>query len=196
MFGGTFDPPHHGHLAIALEVGHALELDEVLLMVAGDPWQKTAHRTITPAPTRVALARAAVEGCPGVVVSELEVERDGPSFMADTLAALGDADPEAHLFLVVGSDAAAGLDTWSRPDAVRDLATTVVVDRGGREGGRPPAGWPHLVVEVPALEVSSSDLRRRVRVGEPIRGLVPRAVADLIDEAGLYRAETRSEATP
>ena len=189
VFGGTFDPPHLGHLAIALDVAHELELDRVLLVVAGDPWQKTAVRSITAAADRLAMVRAAADGCPGVEVSDIEIERDGPSYMADTLADLADRHPDAALFLIVGSDAAAGLDTWSRPDAVRNQATTVVVDRGGREGGRPPEGWPHVVVDVPALEVSSSDLRRRVRAGEPIRGLVPRAVADLIESAGHYTSE-------
>lgn len=186
VVGGTFDPPHMGHLAIALEVGHALALDRVLLVVAGDPWQKTAHRSVTPAADRLVMAEAAAEGLDGVEVSDLEVRRSGPSFMADTLACLTAVSPGDELFLIVGSDTAEGLDTWSRPEEVRDRAVTVVVDRGGREGGRPPVGWPHLVVEVPVIDVSSSDLRRRVAAGEPIRGLVPRAVADIIEARGLY----------
>lgn len=190
MFGGTFDPPHLGHVAIALEVGHALELDRVLLVVAGDPWQKTAVGSVTASTDRLAMAQAAVDGCPGIEVCELEIERTGPSYMADTLRDLAESLPGAVLHLIVGSDAAAGLDTWDRPDEVRDRATTVVVDRGGREGGRPPVGWPHVVVDVPALEISSSDVRRRVRDGAPIRGLVPKAVADVIDASDLYRPES------
>ena len=186
VFGGTFDPPHLGHLAIALEVGHALSLDRVLLVVAGDPWQKTAHRSISSAVDRLAMVHAAVDGCPGVEVSGIEVDRDGPSYMIDTLADLARTRPAADLFMIVGSDTAQGLATWHRPADVRDAATTVVVDRGGREGGRPPEGWPHLVVDVPALEVSSSDLRRRVRAGEPIRGLMPKAVADIVEGRSLY----------
>lgn len=187
VFGGTFDPPHAGHVATALEVGHALALDRVLMVVANDPWQKTGIRTITPAPLRLAMTEAAVAGCAGLEVSRLELDRSGPSYTADTLAELAGAGSAPSLFLIIGSDAAAGLDTWDRPAEVRRLATTVVVDRGGREGGRPPAGWEHRVVEVPAMEVSSSDLRRRVAAGEPIRGLVPRAVADVIEAEGLYR---------
>jgi nicotinate-nucleotide adenylyltransferase len=186
VFGGTFDPPHLGHIATALEVQHALELDIVMLVVAGDPWQKTAESEITPAETRLAMTRAAVDGLDGLEVSAIEIERRGPSYMADTLEILRDLTA-ASWFLIVGSDAAAGLDTWHRPDDVARLATTVVVDRGGREGGRPPEGWEHQVVDVPALEISSSDIRRRVAAGEPIRGLVPGVIADRIEMQGLYR---------
>lgn len=175
-----------GHLVIALEVGHALSLDRVLLVVAGDPWQKSAHRSITPAVDRLVMVEAAVGGAAGVEVSDIEVQRGGPSYLADTLADLAAAGPGDELFVIVGSDAAQGLDTWEHPDDVRDRATTVVVERGGREGGRPPAGWPYLVVDVPALDVSSSDLRRRVAAGEPIRGLVPKMVADIIEAQDLY----------
>lgn len=161
------------------------------MMVASDPWQKSALREITPAAARLAMVRSAIAGCSGLEVSELEIARSGPSYTADTLATLQADEPEAQLFLIVGSDAAHGLDTWERPHDVRDAATTVVVDRGGREGGRPPRGWPHLVVDVPALEISSSDLRRRVSAGQPIRGLVPKAVADIIEAASLYSTEPR-----
>lgn len=187
IFGGTFDPPHLGHVAIALEVRHILRLDRVLLMVANDPWQKTGQRSVTPAPIRAAMTHAAVAGCEGLDVSEIELDRSGPTYTAETLEDLRAAEPDADLFLIVGSDAAAGLDSWNRPHDVRDLATTVVVDRGGRQGGRPPDAWPHVVVDVPALEISSSDLRRRVAEGEPIRGLVAGGVADLIEARGLYR---------
>lgn len=186
VFGGTFDPPHLGHIATVLEVQHALALDRVMLVVAGDPWQKTAEAEITPAETRLAMTRAATERFTGLEVSAIEIERRGPSYTAETLEALRDLT-SASWFLVVGSDAAARLDTWHRPDDVARLATTVVVDRGGRIGGRPPTGWHHEVVAVPALEISSSDIRRRVAMNEPIRGLVPEAVADRIEMQGLYR---------
>ncbi len=185
VFGGTFDPPHNGHIATALEVRHALDLDHVLLVVAGDPWQKTAEVEITPAETRLALTHAAVDGLEGLEVSAIEIERRGPSYTAETLEILRNLTA-ASWYLVVGSDAAAGLDTWHRPDDVARLATTVVVDRGGREGGRPPEGWPHEVVDVPALEISSSDIRQRIASGRPIRGLVPTGVADRIEMQGLY----------
>jgi nicotinate-nucleotide adenylyltransferase len=188
VLGGTFDPFHFGHLAIALEVRYRLGLDRVLLVVANDPWQKSDDREITPAPIRLAMVEAAVEGLPGVEASAMEIARGGESYMADTLQTLRRDHEGAELFHVVGSDVAAGLDTWKRPDEVRDSATTVVVDRGGREDGRPPPGWDHLIVEVPALEISSSDLRNRFRSGQPVEALVPAPVIEIVRREGLYGA--------
>lgn len=190
VFGGTFDPPHLGHVAIALEVRHLLALDEIVFVVAGDPWQKSGDRAITPASIRVAMTEAAIAGVSGVRVSTIEVDRDGPSYSVETLEALRAAAPDDDHFLIVGSDAAAGLDTWHRAGDLVERATIVVVDRGGREGGRPPDGWPFALVDVPALEVSSSDLRRRVATGAPIRGMVAAGVADLIAEHDLYRGDS------
>ena len=186
VLGGTFDPPHFGHLAVALDVRHHLELHRLLLVVAHDPWQKSGHRGITPASERLAMTRAAVDGIDGLEVSDLEIRRGGETYTADTLAALGAEHPRSQLYLIVGSDAAAGLDTWKRPDEVRTLATTVVVERGGVSGARPPAGWDHVVVPVPALEISSSDLRERFAAGRPVAAMVPPAVVDVVHAAGLY----------
>ena len=192
VFGGTFDPPHVGHLAIALEVRHRLRLDRMLLVVANDPWQKSGQAAVTPAAVRLAMVEAAVAelnrtaGASVVEASDCEIRRGGETYTADTLAELAAQHDGAELFLVVGSDAATGLDTWKRPGEVRELATTVVVDRGGRQGGRPPAGWDHIVVAVPSLEVSSSDLRARCRDGRPVEALVPGAVVEVIRAEGLY----------
>lgn len=185
VFGGTFDPPHIGHLAIALEVGHELHLDRVLMVVANDPWQKSGHRRITDAITRFRLVELAIAGLPNIEASDLEIRRGGESYTADTLARLHQ-ESDGEYFLIVGSDAAAGLDTWKRPDEVRESATTVVVDRGGRQGGRPPAGWPHIVVDVPALQISSSDIRSRFADGRPVEALVPAAVITEVRRLGLY----------
>ncbi len=186
VLGGTFDPPHHGHLAVALEVGHRLRLDTVLWVVANDPWQKTGRLPVTPAAVRLALVEAAVAGFPGHEACDVEIRRGGPSYTADTLEELSRRHRGAELFLVIGSDAAEGLDTWKRSDDVRDLATTVVVDRGGRQGGRPPRGWPHLVVDVPALEISSSDIRARFGDGRPVEALVQPVVVAEVRARGLY----------
>ncbi len=186
VLGGTFDPIHFGHLAVALEVRHRLGLDKILMVVAHDPWQKSALGAVTPPGLRLEMARAAVSGLEGIEASPSEIDRGGESYMADTLAELRDACPDAELLLVVGSDAARGLHTWKRPDELRRLATTVVVHRAGSPGGDPPSGWPVLEVEVPALDISSGDIRARFAEGRPVEALVPGPVVELVRSWGLY----------
>ena len=186
MLGGTFDPPHFGHLAAGLEVRHRLGLSKVLFVVANDPWQKSGLRPVTPAHLRLEMVRAAVGGLDGLEASALEIDRGGESYMADTLQELRGLHPKAELLLVVGSDTAQGLDTWKRPSELRELATMVVVDRAGPSGGRPPAGWPALVVEVPALDISSCDIRSRFADGRPVEALMPAAVIEVVRSRGLY----------
>jgi nicotinate-nucleotide adenylyltransferase len=188
VFGGTFDPPHVGHLAVAVNARHALRLDEVLLVVANVPWQKAGERQVSPAADRLAMVEAAVGDVAGLEPSDLEIRRGGDSFTADTLAELHAAEPDAELFLILGSDAAAGLDTWERRDEVQRLAVIVVVERPGEEGARPPAGWRYERVECPRLEVSSTDLRARVADGRPLDFLVPDAVISCIESRHLYRS--------
>jgi len=178
VYGGTFDPIHIAHLVAALSARHALGLDRVLLVVAGDPWQKR-DTVVASAPDRLAMARAAVEGLDGIEVSELEVERPGPAYTIDTLRALEGAHRE--LFLIVGSDVAAGLDGWHRADEVRAAATLVVVTRDG--GGAPPGV---CCVSMPRLDVASHDLRAREARGEPIDVLVPPGAVRVIRERRLY----------
>lgn len=187
IFGGTFDPPHVGHLVTAVNVRHALALDVVLLVVANDPWQKSGERHITPAADRLAMVEAAVGDVEGLEASDIELRRGGTSFTADTLAELGRRHPDVERFLVLGSDAAAGLPTWERSEEVRKGATIVVVTRPGAEQGAPPEGWSWVSVETPRLEVSSTDLRARVLDGRPLDYLLPAAVIDCIEARGLYR---------
>lgn len=190
VFGGTFDPPHVGHLVTAVNVRHALALDTVLLVVANVPWQKVGTRTISPAADRLAMVEAAVGDVAGLDASAMEIERGGHSYTADTLAALHDAHPDAELFVVLGADAAVGLETWERADEVRRLAELVVVERPGEPPPAAPAGWRWTHVEVPRLEVSSTDLRDRVADGRPLDYLLPPAVISCIRERRLYRGRT------
>jgi nicotinate-nucleotide adenylyltransferase len=188
VFGGTFDPPHVGHLVAAVNVRHELALDRVLLVVAHEPWQKVGTRAISAPEERLGMVAAAVADVEGLEVSRLELDAGGPSYTADTLATLQAEDPDRELFLILGSDAARGLPTWERCDEVRELATVVVVERPGAAPAAPPEGWRWTWVEVPAIEVSSTDLRARVVDGRPLDYLVTREVAAWIDAHDLYRS--------
>jgi nicotinate-nucleotide adenylyltransferase len=194
IFGGTFDPPHVGHLVTAVNVRHELLLDRVLLVVNDQPWQKLGTRDITPAADRYAMVAAAVGTVEGLEASPVEIDRGGMSYTADTLAALLDEEPEREreLFVILGSDAAVGLPTWERADEVRSLATVVVVERPGIHGTDPPPGWSWVRVEVPRLEVSSTDLRARVADGRPLDYLLTPEVIATIDARGLYRERVAS----
>ena len=191
LFGGTFDPPHVGHLVAAVNVQHALSLDLVLLVVAHRPWQKEGTRRITASADRLAMVAAAVSGVAGIEESDVEIVRGGDSYTADTLATLAERYPGAEMYTIVGDDAAAGLPTWERADEVVARSRLVVVDRPGEPVELPDVTeW--IRVEVPRLEVSSTDLRARVLDGRPLRFLVPDAVLDLIAARRLYREAARA----
>lgn len=185
VLGGTFDPPHLGHLIAADQVLAALSLDEVVLVPANRPWQKVGQRTITPAEQRLAMTRAAVGDIEGLSVSPIEIELGGPSYTSVTLSALSELHPGTEWLVIVGADAAAGLDTWHDTDRLRQQATIVVVNRPGADF-QPPTGWRWELVEIPSVAISGTGLRRRVAQGGSIRFLTPDAVIDRIREWGLY----------
>ena len=190
LFGGTFDPPHVGHLVTAVNVRHALNLDIVILMVANDPWQKSGARDVTTAEDRFAMVEAAVSVVDGVVAGRDEIDRGGPSYTADTLMALAEKHPGAELFTIVGDDAAAGLTSWTRVDQVVQYSQLVVVDRPGVAVGLPKE-FDWLRVESPRLEVSSTDLRSRFSDGRPLDYLVTEPVLRVIEQRGLYGSAAR-----
>jgi nicotinate-nucleotide adenylyltransferase len=186
LFGGTFDPPHVGHLVTAVNVRHALSLDVVVLMVANEPWQKAGTRTITPAADRLAMVEAAVVDVPGLVAGDLEILHGGPSYTADTLVLLARAHPDSTLFTIVGDDAAAQFETWERCAEVAERSRLVVVDRPGPQLELSDSvDW--IRVEVPHLEVSSTDLRARAHDGRPLDYLITDPVLDVIHARGLYQ---------
>jgi nicotinate-nucleotide adenylyltransferase len=185
LFGGTFDPPHVGHLVTAVNVRHSLDLDVVIMMVANVPWQKQGERPITPALDRLAMVEAAVGGVPGLEAGRLEIDLGGPSYTADTLAALARREPDAELYTIVGDDAAAGLTSWERYDEVVERSHMVVVDRPGEHVVLPDL-VPWIRVEVPRLEVSSTDLRARFTDGRPLDYLIIDPVLDVIQRRNLY----------
>ena len=182
---------HVGHLVAAVNVRHELGLDRVLLVVANQPWQKLGTRPMSDALDRLALVEAAVKGYPGLEASSIEIDRGGVSYTADTVAELSSSEPEASLFLIIGADVAAALGTWRRLEEVRRAVTLVVVNRPGnrlRHGGPggPLAGFKVESVEIPALEISSTDLRDRAATGRPLDFLVPEEAIRVIRERNLY----------
>ncbi len=188
LLGGTFDPVHLAHLVVAEHLLVGRGLDEVRLLVAGDPWMK--DRDITPATVRVELAKLAVEGLDGIEVDDRETRRTGPTFTADTLAELHHEEPGTTFEFCLGTDAANNLHRWERHDDVLALATVVVVARPGSDLHPDAAVAGRLVhLSVPALEISSTELRRRYRQGEATRFLVPPSVHRRIGDLGLYGAE-------
>lgn len=188
VFGGTFDPPHVGHLVTAVNVMHALELDQVILMVANVPWQKEGSRAITPAHDRFAMVEAAVAAVPGLVAGDTEIRMGGPSYTVDTLRTLRQQNPEyAHaiFFTVLGDDAAAGVPSWERFHELTELTSLVVVDRPGTPVEL-AADIDWIRVEVPRLDVSSTDLRSRFTDGRPLDYLITQPVLEVIRERSLY----------
>jgi nicotinate-nucleotide adenylyltransferase len=189
VLGGTFDPVHIGHLAAAVNARHALRLDRVLLVVAHHPWQKSG-RPLTPADDRLAMVEAAADGHPGLEASRIEIDRPGDTYTADTLEQLHHQDPDGHLFLIVGTDVAAELHTWKRPDVVARLATLAVVGRGGVDEPALGPEWRVERVDMPPLDISSSELRQRLGDGRPVDFLIPDPVINLIRQRGLYAGDT------
>lgn len=194
LLGGTFDPVHVGHLVAAVNVRYELGLDVVLLVVANEPWQKIGQRPVTPADDRLALVQAAVEGFEGIEASSLEIDRGGVSYTADTVAELEERFPGAQLHLVVGADVALQLGTWERIEEVRPRVRLVVVNRPGSAAVSPGpdgplAGWVADAVEIPDLEISSTDLRDRAATGRPLDFLIPEPAIRVLRERSLYGGE-------
>jgi len=195
IFGGTFDPPHVGHVVVGAWVRHELDLDEVLFVVANDPWQKTRTAIVTPPAVRFAMVAAAIEGAEGLIASDLEIARGGSSYMVDTLETLRSRQPGAELFVIVGADAAAGLKTWHRWEELPALATIAVVDRDGAPLLPRGTAFRFARVSVPTIAITSTLVRTRVAAGAPIDGLTPAAVSSLIRTQGLYRGEVHERPT-
>ena len=192
VLGGTFDPPHLGHLVLAAAARRALGLDRVLLVPAGDPWRKN-DETVSPADLRVRMVRAAAERASWLEVCTLEIERRGPSYSAETLVQLAAIGGE--WWFILGADALADMPSWHEPARLTAAARLAIASRGedGIEVSPPleevvPGVKERIdLVEMSELRVSSTDLRVRVRDGRPTEVLLPDAVRRVVDEAGLYR---------
>jgi nicotinate-nucleotide adenylyltransferase len=188
ILGGTFDPPHLGHVAAGRAVMETLGLDRLLLVVANDPWQKSGQRAVSPAEDRLALAEALAGEIPGAEASRLEIDRGGPSYSVDTAEELlaGARGRPVELFLVVGADLVPELGTWHRAGDLAGLVTLAVVSRPAADATAVPPGWRAERVDGPRVDVSSSEVRDRLAAGEPVDDLVPREVIRCIRARGLY----------
>lgn len=180
LLGGTFDPPHLGHLIIAECARVELGLDEIRWLVAGDPWMKS---TVARADVRARLAAIAVADSPGMTCDDREIRRSGATYTVETLEELVAEEPDVEWHFVLGADAAATLSAWHRPDDLQRLAQLIVVPREGIE-----LAEATQTLEVPTIEISSSDLRQRYAEGRATRHLVSPAVDDEIRRLGLYGA--------
>ena len=193
VLGGTFDPPHVGHLVLGECARVQLGLERVAFMPAGDPWRK-AGRDVSAAGHRLAMTRLAIEGNPTFRLDAREVERIGPTYTVDTLRELH-AQGVDDVVLILGGDALADMPAWREPDVIAALARLAVAPTGA-DGDAGERAWlaaqigldaPPVTVGMPPLPVSSTLVRERVREGRPIRYLVPDAVEAYIREHGLYR---------
>jgi nicotinate-nucleotide adenylyltransferase len=193
LFGGSFDPVHNAHVALAQLALDRLRLDELRWVPAGQPWQKKG-RELAPATDRLAMLALAMQGEPRFILERSEVERSGPSYTLDTVRELQAAQPGAQWFLIIGQDQYAGLHTWHGFEELLGRVTLAVANRPGT----PVAPNPQLgsvaaqAIALPMMDVSSTGIRRRVAAGQGIDDLVPAAVARYIDQHRLYRGNARS----
>lgn len=190
VMGGTFDPIHHGHLVAASEVRSWYDLDEVIFVPTGQPWQKS-DREVSPAEHRYLMTVIATAANPQFTVSRVDIDRVGPTYTIDTLRDLKKQHPDADLFFITGADALAALLTWRDHDELFDLAQFVGCTRPGHDLDESSLdGLPAdrvQILEIPALAISSTDCRARVHRDEPVWYLVPDGVVQYINKHQLYR---------
>ena len=189
VMGGTFDPVHHGHLVAASEVQAWFDLDEVVFVPTGEPWQKST-REVSPAEDRYLMTVIATASNPRFWVSRVDIDRKGPTYTIDTLRDLAALMPDAELYFITGADALGDIFTWRDAKELFDLAHFVGCTRPGYEMDESTLeGIPRdrvTIVEIPALAISSSDCRKRRAAGEPVWYLVPDGVVQYINKYSLY----------
>jgi nicotinate-nucleotide adenylyltransferase len=192
VMGGTFDPIHYGHLVTAEEALVQFRLDSVLFVPTGRPWMKE-HEVVSPAEDRYLMTVIATASNPLFRVSRMEVDRDGPTYTVDTLRGLKALyGPQVDLFFITGADAIVEILAWKDHEEVFELAHFIAASRPGYDLGaitlHAPNGRPEItIMNIPALAISSTDIRRRVAAGLPIRYLVPEGVKSYVEKAGIYR---------
>ncbi|MGO2140789.1 nicotinate-nucleotide adenylyltransferase [Leucobacter komagatae] len=187
VMGGTFDPIHHGHLVAASEVAKSFDLDEVVFVPTGQPWQKS---NVSESEHRYLMTVIATASNPQFTVSRVDVDRDGPTYTVDTLRDLKRLMPDAELFFISGADAVQQIVSWKDVEQLWELAHFIAVSRPGHELSL--SGLSHdnvSMLEIPALSISSTDCRERVSRGYPVWYLVPDGVVQYIAKHGLYSEE-------
>jgi len=188
VFGGTFDPVHNGHLVAASEVAHALKLAEVIFVPTGQPWQKE-DRDLAAAEDRYLMAVIATASDSLFSVSRVDIDRPGETYTIDTLRDLrAERGPSPEFFFIMGADALSGVSTWHNTENLLSMAHFVGCTRPGHSIDANDLGRQGFtLIEIPALEISSTACRERVRAGRPIRYLVPDGVIQYISKRGLYQ---------
>jgi nicotinate-nucleotide adenylyltransferase len=188
VYGGTFDPPHVGHLILAEAAREQLQLDKVMFIPAGDPWRKS-DRIVTSAHHRLAMTLLAVQGNPAFEVEDYEVVREGPSYTVETLEILHDhLGADADLYLILGEDALADVPHWHEPERLVELSTLAVANRRGVSMPKLPFDRARVVpIEMPGIDVSSTELRQRAFKGLSLRYQVPDPVLRYVEANGLYK---------
>jgi nicotinate-nucleotide adenylyltransferase len=188
VFGGTFDPPHVGHLLLASDAREALRLDRLIFVPASTQPFKAGAPPVASPQDRLEMVRLAVADDAGYMVDDAEIARKGLSFTVDTLEQLSKRNPGAELFLLLGEDALAGVEQWRNPGRIRELATLAVMRRSGPEGsGVSAIATGVATVSARRVDVSSTEIRDRLRAGKSIKGFVPESVERFIAARGLYR---------
>ena len=187
IMGGTFDPVHHGHLVAASEVAALIELDEVIFVPTGEPWQKS-QRQVSPAEHRYLMTVIATASNPRFWVSRVDIDRSGPAFTIDTIRDIGRQRPGAELYFITGADALSQILSWKDAERTLQLARFIGVTRPGYEltDAHLPSDSVTLL-DVPAMAISSSDVRDRVMAGQPVWYLVPDGVVQYISKRRLYQ---------
>lgn len=184
VFGGTFDPPHVGHRIVAMDVVESVPLDRLIIVPAARP----PHRDATlPGDVRLSLVRRAFVGDARLEVSDIEFRRDELSYTVDTLERIGAQHPDARLFLVLGSDQYEGLSSWWKPDRIVEQAELVVMRRAGGSI-EDDARFPYRPVDVTRVDLSSTDIRRRLSAGRSVRYLVPDVILEDVERAWARRS--------
>ena len=191
VMGGTFDPVHHGHLLTAEEAAVQFSLDQVVFVPTGQPWMKEG-RDVSAAEHRYLMTVIATASNPWFSVSRVEIDRAGPTYTVDTLRSLQEEHADAELFFVTGADAMLEIFHWKDPEGILSVAHFIAATRPGYdlahfEAEAPTAHANVSVMNIPALAISSTDIRQRVHEGRPIRYLVPEGVKSYVEKAGLYR---------